>query len=108
MAAVAHCATDDMHKLCQHMKEQTNTILKELITLKASSNLGAEWEFAAINWADLKCVSVQWWIDEDEDSGYRVLIEEANSVVLNNYVRAELLKRYNSPLTANLEVTTEW
>lgn len=59
-----------------------------------------------INWGDLGCTLVRWWEDDDGDSGYSAVIEEAGPgchrllVFLYDYLAGRGLDR--------VEITTEW
>lgn len=60
----------------------------------------------SINWADLGCVSAEYWEDNQGDSGYRIYIEEASyaSWRFRNWVEEWLGERGHGSVL----VATEW
>lgn len=59
-----------------------------------------------VNWADLRCIGAQYWLDDEGDTGYRVTLSEADAAAaaLHVFVRDFLAKRG----FAGVEVVTEW
>lgn len=84
--------------------------LKVLVQL-ASSACDAAWhdeacKGEAINWGDFDCVGAEFYIDNDGETGYRVLIEEADPccVHVHKFVSDYLASRGFE----HVEVRTEW
>ena len=60
----------------------------------------------AVNWADLRCVSTEFYVAGNGDHGYRAYIEEASSTAagLHTYVYRKLAERgYKA-----VEIRTAW
>lgn len=63
-------------------------------------------EGEAINWGDLGCVGAEWYVGADDNTGYRVWIEEADpaSYRLRDFIR-EHLARHGF---VDVDVMLEW
>ena len=82
--------------------------LKQITTrcCRLATDARHTFENAAVNWADFQCVCAEYYIDDLGDTGYRVLIEEANpnNAEVVRFIADELIMRgYN-----NIEIRLEW
>lgn len=90
------------------MKIPDTKILKKIVTatdeviVDVSKDKSIDY---GVNWADLHCVSAEWYFDDEGNTGYRVYIEEASPDAINfrNAVNDELFAR-----GWDVEVITEW
>ena len=61
---------------------------------------------AAVNWADFQCTSAEYYIDDLDDTGYRVYIEEAgpdNAEVISFVYDELVMHGYKG-----IEIRLEW
>lgn len=58
------------------------------------------------NRADLRCIEVRQWINQDGDTGYTVIVSEASpdAAELQCYVALALMEEFGG----SIEVETEW
>ena len=68
----------------------------------------AEFEHAAVNWADFHCVSAECYVEDIGTFGYRVYIEEANPNTRDviEFISEELISRGFDMI--NIDIVFEW
>lgn len=74
-------------------------------TFEAETQIG-RFEGEAINWGDIGCVGAEWYVGADDNTGYRVWIEEADPAAyrLRDFIR-EHLARHGF---VDVDVMLEW
>lgn len=90
---------EDTLEMLRKIKGEVARSLEKAASTKSSFFLDA------INWASLRCIRVQWCIDQDGDTEWLVTISEAapDATALQEFVRSRL-----ADTRPNVDVRTEW
>lgn len=88
--------------LCS-LKDATNAVLQEI---HAERTTEVPFRRGGVNWADLRCVSAEWTVDNDGDHRYCVNVEE---VAPDEYeLQKEVGKRLADRGFIHIDVVTAW